>query len=83
VAASLKIRPADLTAIAARAGGRFPADAMRETIDGRAPMPAHGPRVMPVWGYELEARAPEDVPARASAQGMTDRLVEYLRSIQR
>jgi mono/diheme cytochrome c family protein len=83
VAGSLKVRPADLTAIAARAGGAFPADDVREMIDGRAPLPAHGPREMPVWGYEFEARAPEDAPGRAAAQDMTDRLVDYLRSIQR
>lgn len=83
VAASLKVRPADLTAIAARAGGTFPEDDVREWVDGRAPLPAHGPREMPVWGYELEARAPEDAPGRAAAQDMTDRLVAYLRSIQR
>lgn len=83
VAASLKLPPADLTGIAARAGGRFDAVAVREMIDGRAPLPAHGPREMPVWGYELEARAPDAAPGRATAQALTDRLVEYLRSIQR
>jgi len=83
VAASLKQPPADLTRIAARAGGRFDADAVRQMIDGRAPLPAHGPREMPVWGYELEARAPDAAPGRATAQALTDRLVEYLRTLQR
>jgi mono/diheme cytochrome c family protein len=83
VARALKVQPADLTMIAARAGGTFDAEATREMIDGRAPSPAHGPRDMPVWGYEFEAQAPGDVPGRAAAQAMTDRLVEYLRSIQR
>jgi mono/diheme cytochrome c family protein len=82
VAPALRTPVPDLTRISARNGGPFPADRVREMIDGRAALPAHGSREMPVWGYELEARAPADAPARASAQAMTDRLVEYLRSIQ-
>ena len=55
---------------------------IREIVDGRAVLPAHGLRDMPVWGYELEAQAPADQPGRAAAQGLIDRLVAYLRSIQ-
>lgn len=83
VAPSLVTEPADLTRISARHGGEFPADSVREKIDGRFVIGAHGPREMPVWGYELEARAPAEEPGRAAAQAMTDQLVEYLRSIQR
>lgn len=83
VAATMRVKPADLTRIGERAGGVFPEARVRETIDGRAVLPAHGTREMPVWGYELEARAPADAPGRAAAQAMTDRLVAYVRSIQR
>ena len=55
---------------------------IREIVDGRAVIPAHGTRYMPVWGYELEAQAPDNVPARAVAQSMIDRLVGYLASLQ-
>jgi mono/diheme cytochrome c family protein len=82
VAPALRTPVPDLTRISARHGGEFPADGVREMIDGRAALPAHGSREMPVWGYELEAGAPANAPGRASAQAMTDRLVEYLRSIQ-
>ncbi len=81
-APALKVQPADLTRISARQAGEFPAERVREMIDGRAVLPAHGTREMPVWGYELEARAPAQAPARAAAQAMTDSLVEHLRSIQ-
>jgi len=83
VATSIKGLIPDLTQLSKRSGGRFPADRVREIIDGRAVLPAHGTRPMPVWGYELEAQVPEDQPSRAVAQGLIDRLVDYLRSIQR
>lgn len=82
VAPALRVEVPDLTRIAARNGGRFPEERVREIVDGRAVIPAHGTRYMPVWGYELEAQAPDDAPARAAAQALIDRLVGYLGSIQ-
>lgn len=81
VAAALKNPPPDLTRIAVRHGG-FPEEEVYDMVDGRAMIPAHGSREMPVWGYELEARVPEEVPGRAGAQDMVEKLVAYLRSIQ-
>lgn len=87
VAPSLKVMIPDLTELSRRSGGRFPADRVREIIDGRAVLPAHGTRMMPVWGYELEARAGAgDEPGahpRDSAQELIDRLVSHLQSMQR
>jgi len=83
VASSIKVLIPDLTQLSQRSGGRFPADRVREIIDGRAVLPAHGTRPMPVWGYELEAQVPPEQSGRDVAQGLIDRLVEYLRSIQR
>jgi mono/diheme cytochrome c family protein len=80
-APALKVAPPDLTAISHRNGGTFPTGRIREIVDGRAVLPAHGTRDMPVWGYELEARSASGA-ARATAQAMTDRLVAYLQSIQ-
>lgn len=82
VAGSLKAVPADLTRINTRNGGTFPEVRVREAVDGRAALPAHGTREMPVWGYDLEARVPENLPGRATAQAMTDRLVAYVKSLQ-
>lgn len=83
VSESLKVLIPDLTQLSKRAGGRFPEDRAREVIDGRAVLPVHGTRPMPVWGYELEAQVPPDQPGRATAQGLIDKLVDHLRSIQR
>lgn len=83
VAATLKVMVPDLSRIARRQqNGEFPEERIREIVDGRAVLPAHGLRDMPVWGYELEAQAPPDQPGRAAAQGLIDKLVAYLRSIQ-
>jgi mono/diheme cytochrome c family protein len=87
VAPSLRVMLPDLTELAKRSGGRFPEERVREIVDGRAVLAAHGTRPMPVWGYELEARAGETeedaVQARDTAQTLIDRLVNHLRDIQR
>ena len=82
VAPSLKVMIPDLTRLSQRAAGRFPAKRVLEIIDGRAVLPAHGTRPMPVWGYEFEAQVPPDQPGRATAQTLIYRLVEHLRSMQ-
>jgi hypothetical protein len=38
---------------------------------------------MPVWGYEFFGDEPDDEVAHQQASDMVQRLVEYLRSIQR
>ncbi len=51
VAPSLKIRPSDLTRIAARNGGAFPMARVERIISGEEQVPAsHGTREMPLWG---------------------------------
>jgi mono/diheme cytochrome c family protein len=82
VAASFKAMIPDLTRLSKRAGGSFPAKRVLEIIDGRAVLPEHGSRAMPVWGYEFEAQVPPDQPGRATAQTLIYRLVEHLRSMQ-
>jgi mono/diheme cytochrome c family protein len=75
VAASFKTRLPDLSGIAARSGGVFPAERVRQTIDGRKSVAAHGARDMPVWGKDLRT-------AGADADAVVARLVEYLRALQ-
>ena len=73
----------DLTRIAARRGGVFPAEEIFRIVDGQADLRSHGPRHMPVWGYEFFGDDPDDEAAHRQATEMVERLVEYLRSIQR
>lgn len=77
VAATLRVQVPDLTRLVRREGAAFPADQVRRIIDGREIRAAHGARRMPVWGYEFSAATPGETSM------LIDRLVEYLRTIQR
>jgi len=84
VAPLIKIGVPDLTRLAARDGGEFPTEDVRFIIDGRFERRAHGPRDMPVWGWQLyDASNADDAAERARTDSMIDRLVGYLQSIQR
>jgi mono/diheme cytochrome c family protein len=83
VAKALRTPPADLTRIAERRGGDFPAAEITTYIDGRADVAAHGPREMPIWGQRFGRPISEDTTADEVARGHLLMLVEYLRSIQK
>lgn len=84
VAPLIKVHVPDLTRIAEREGGEFPADDVHRTIDGRFDRPAHGSRDMPVWGWQFyRSETAHDPAERARVDAMIDKLVEYLRSIQK
>jgi mono/diheme cytochrome c family protein len=81
--------PTDLTTLAKRNGGTFPTREVMEMIDGRstAPIGAHGPRDMPVWGKVYLEQA-QNNPNRAklhpewSVQARVTALVDYLKAQQ-
>lgn len=83
VAPLLKSHVPDLTLLAARHDGKFPEDEVFKHIDGQAGDPTHGPRNMPVWGYEFFGDSPDDEEAHAQADHTINKLVKYVRSIQR
>jgi len=83
VASFLTVPVPDLTQIAARRGGRFPSEEIYRIVDGQADLGAHGPRHMPVWGYEFFGDAADDEAAHAQASAKVEGLVRYLNSIQR
>jgi mono/diheme cytochrome c family protein len=83
VSRSLNVAVPDLTTIARRYG-EFPAAAIRDVIDGRGvDRRAHGTREMPVWGYEFWIEEGADVNAQRAVRDAINRLVEYLRDLQR
>ena len=82
VAADLKVMVPDVTRIARRHGGVYPAEDVRRIIDGRSVHVAHGTRDMPVWGYEFRQAGATDTSGGKSADELVQRLVDYLRSIQ-
>ena len=73
----LKNPPADLTQISKKNGGTFPTTKVMGFIDGERPVPAHGPRHMPVWGEVFREGRP-DSEARMRILSLTS----YLESIQ-
>jgi len=82
VAGTLAVMVPDLTRLSQRRNNTFPAGEVRDIIDGRALVVAHGPRQMPVWGYEFWVEEGRDIRAEAASREMINRLVEYLRTIQ-
>ena len=53
VSDQLKVPPPDLTILAKKNNGVFPTNAVYETIYGSKPIPTHGTREMPIWGYRF------------------------------
>lgn len=49
-AGALKVAPADLTALAKKNGGKYPAMRVTSVLSGQANLAAHGNTEMPVWG---------------------------------
>lgn len=81
VAADLKVRPTDLTRLAASHEGRFPREDVYEAIDGRRPVRGHGPAAMPVWGATFQERG-KDMPQEHEVREAILDLVAYVESIQ-
>lgn len=80
VAGAFRVMPANLTVLQVKNAGVFPADQVREIIDGRKDVAAHGPRTMPAWGLKLY-ETPEGVGQR-QARDRIQAITEYLRTIQ-
>jgi mono/diheme cytochrome c family protein len=80
VASALTTKPADLTTIAARNQGTFPSRKVESFIAGdtEVPQPAHGTRVMPVWGPIFRSLDPNDTRTKVRIAN----LVAYIQSIQ-
>lgn len=83
VAASLNVLVPDLTRLAERRDGSFPASEVRDIVDGSSLVTAHGTRTMPVWGYEFWVEEGADAPAEAQARELIDTLVRHVESLQR
>jgi mono/diheme cytochrome c family protein len=79
MATALKVKPPDLTRIAARNGGRFPTERAQRIISGEElPSKGHGTREMPVWGPIFSQVARDQDLGRVRV----DNLARYLKEIQ-
>ena len=82
LAHELKTKPADLTRLAENAGGEYPAERVRASVDGTEAVKGHGMREMPVWGDVFIWPEKDSPERRAVVERKIGELVEYLRSIQ-
>ena len=80
MASSLRVRPADLTQLAIRNNGTFPAERVQKSIDGRARTGAPQHTDMPAWADVFakmsDSQGSEDVEFRITA------LVKYVEQLQ-
>lgn len=80
LAASLKVRPPDLTQFSKKHDGAFPRELVLRIVDGREPVKGHGGGDMPVWGdafaQATENADPESVNRKIQA------VVGYLEQLQ-
>jgi len=75
----LKVWPPNLTQLAKKNHGVYPAMHVQEAIDGEFGKPSHGTAEMPIWGpvFRSMAHGKKD-----SAQLRINSLVKYLESLQ-
>lgn len=80
----LNQKPADLTLLAKKNNGNFPAQRVQRIIDGREEVAAHGPRDMPVWGQRFgEAGEAAGQPTTQTAiREQIQLLLQYLNEVQ-
>lgn len=78
-ASALKIKPADLTALAQKNGGKYPAMKVTAVLSGQVDLAAHGNKEMPVWGkvfWRMSGGHPAEVQQRVA------NLNRYIESLQ-
>ena len=81
VATVLKVPPANLTTLAQRHGGKYPASLVEARLNGTFDpneSAAHGTTDMPIWGSIFRQLDAKEITARVRVQN----LVEYVKSIQ-
>jgi mono/diheme cytochrome c family protein len=71
--------PPDLTTLARRHGGKFPAAYVSNVLRNGVKLPAHGPAEMPVWGTDLGAPDQSD---KAQVKFRIKSLTSYIKSMQ-
>lgn len=78
----MRPKPPDLTLIAKRNHGEFPARKTMEIIDGRNTIRAHGDPDMPVWGEIFREQAAWDQRRKTDVQEKIRLITDYLATIQ-
>ena len=82
-AVALKPPVPDLTTLAARHAGKYPAAAVQALLIGRTEIPAHGTLTMPVWGPAFRSAEGRNAEQDPRTTLRINNLVDYLRSLQK
>ncbi len=87
LAEMLTTKPSDLTLLKSENDGSFPADKVRDIIDGRTGVRGHGMKEMPVWGDVFQTSSLEpsgsDETGEERSRRKVHELVLYIESIQK
>jgi mono/diheme cytochrome c family protein len=75
---ALRKRPADLTQLSRKYGGKYPVFRVANVIQGYDSEGAHGSRDMPIWGNVFRTLGDQ-----ATVKLRTGNLVNYVESLQR
>jgi mono/diheme cytochrome c family protein len=78
-ASAMKTPPTDLTLLAKKNGGKYPAAHVAAVIRGQAATPSHGSQDMPVWGPLFSSI---DQGHEAQVQQRVANLVNYIEGLQ-
>lgn len=78
-ASALKTTPPDLTLLAQKNGGKYPAAHVASVLRGQATMPSHGSQDMPIWGPLFSSLSQGH---ESGVQQRTTNLVNYVESLQ-
>lgn len=78
-APAMKTNPIDLTALAQKSAGKYPAAHVAAVIRGQAATPSHGSQDMPVWGPLFSSI---DQGHEAQVQQRVTNLVNYIETVQ-
>jgi mono/diheme cytochrome c family protein len=82
IAPTLRVKPTDLTRLAAANDGVYPEERVRQAIDGRTEVRAHGSREMPIWGDIFLWPETDSPERREHVVRKIGELVAHLRTIQ-
>jgi mono/diheme cytochrome c family protein len=82
VAAEMKTPPTDLRKLGKKYGLPLPKPKLRELIDGREMVRAHGAGNMPVWGEQLVHNVPPTANTEFFKRGTIIVIVDYIETLQ-
>jgi mono/diheme cytochrome c family protein len=77
---ALKVPPTDLTALAGKNGGKYPAMKVSAIVSGEETLPAHGSKEMPIWGHLFRSMSGGH---ESEVQQRVANLNKYIESLQK